>query len=35
MLQSEGDPLTDLARRFTHLNARWTQVTDAIYERYK
>lgn len=35
MLQSDKNPLADLAKRFTHLNARWTQVTDAIYERCK
>ncbi|XP_026474721.1 dystrophin, isoforms A/C/F/G/H-like [Ctenocephalides felis] len=33
MLSAEKNPLTDLARKFTHLNARWTEVTAGIYER--
>ena len=35
LLSSEGSSVHELGRRFTHLNARWTEVTDRIYERYK
>ncbi|XP_011503422.1 PREDICTED: dystrophin-like [Ceratosolen solmsi marchali] len=35
LLSSEGSSVHELGRRFTHLNARWTDVTDRIYERYK
>lgn len=33
LLSSEGSSVQDLGRRFTFLNARWTDVTDRIYER--
>ncbi|GBP04627.1 hypothetical protein EVAR_3963_1 [Eumeta japonica] len=35
MLKVEDKPPTSLTKRFTHLNARWTQVTNGVYERYK
>ncbi|XP_046433422.1 dystrophin, isoforms A/C/F/G/H-like isoform X3 [Neodiprion fabricii] len=35
LLSSEGSSVQELGRRFTHLNARWTDVTDRIYERYR
>ncbi|KAL0109188.1 hypothetical protein PUN28_014342 [Cardiocondyla obscurior] len=35
LLSSEGSSVQELGRRFTFLNARWTDVTDRIYERYK
>ncbi|XP_023248432.1 dystrophin, isoforms A/C/F/G/H [Copidosoma floridanum] len=35
LLSSEGSSVHELGRRFTYLNARWTDVTDRIYERYK
>lgn len=35
LLSSEGSSVQELGRRFTQLNARWTDVTDRIYERYK
>ncbi|XP_031782476.1 dystrophin isoform X13 [Nasonia vitripennis] len=35
LLSSEGSSVHELGRRFTFLNARWTDVTDRIYERYK
>ncbi|XP_047359609.1 dystrophin-like isoform X11 [Vespa velutina] len=35
LLSSEGSSVKELGRRFTFLNARWTDVTDRIYERYR
>ncbi|XP_039307685.1 dystrophin isoform X10 [Solenopsis invicta] len=35
LLSSEGSSVQELGRRFTFLNARWTDVTDRIYERYR
>ncbi|XP_011876760.1 PREDICTED: dystrophin-like isoform X11 [Vollenhovia emeryi] len=35
LLSSEGTSVQELGRRFTFLNARWTDVTDRIYERYR
>ncbi|KAJ8679612.1 hypothetical protein QAD02_015399, partial [Eretmocerus hayati] len=35
LLSSEGSSVHELGRRFTFLNARWTDVTDRIFERYK
>ncbi|XP_033212090.1 dystrophin, isoforms A/C/F/G/H isoform X2 [Belonocnema kinseyi] len=35
LLSSEGSSVHELGRRFTYLNARWTDVTDRIYERYR
>lgn len=35
LLQAEASPPAALAKRVTHLNARWTQVTHGVYERYK
>ncbi|XP_025153925.1 dystrophin isoform X7 [Harpegnathos saltator] len=35
LLSSEGSSVQELGRRFTYLNARWTDVTDRIYERYR
>ncbi|XP_070164121.1 dystrophin, isoforms A/C/F/G/H isoform X2 [Polyergus mexicanus] len=35
LLSSEGSFVQELGRRFTFLNARWTDVTDRIYERYR
>ncbi|KAK0089618.1 hypothetical protein PV325_006328 [Microctonus aethiopoides] len=35
LLNSEGSSAHELGRRFTFLNARWTDVTDRIYERYR
>lgn len=35
LLSSEGTSVKELGRRFTFLNARWTDVTDRIYERYR
>ncbi|XP_043280609.1 dystrophin, isoforms A/C/F/G/H isoform X2 [Venturia canescens] len=35
LLNSEGSSVQELGRRFTSLNARWTDVTDRIYERYR
>lgn len=35
LLSSEGSSVQELGRRFTYLNARWTDVTDRIYEQYK
>lgn len=35
LLSSEGSSVQELGRRFTHLNSRWTDVTDRIYEQYK
>ena len=34
LLAAEGAPAA-LAKRVTHLNARWTDVTHGVYERYK
>ena len=33
MLSSEGSSVQDLARRFTQLNAKWTEVTNIIFEK--
>lgn len=35
LLSSEGSSVQELGRQFTFLNARWTDVTDRIYERYR
>ncbi|KAK0168745.1 hypothetical protein PV327_002516 [Microctonus hyperodae] len=35
LLNSEGSSAHELGRRFTFLNARWTDVTDRIYEHYR
>ncbi|XP_071653569.1 dystrophin-like isoform X2 [Temnothorax longispinosus] len=35
LLSSEGSSVQELGRRFTFLNARWTDVTDRIYKRYR
>ncbi|XP_011268951.1 dystrophin isoform X8 [Camponotus floridanus] len=35
LLSSEGASVQELGRRFTFLNARWTDVTDRIYEHYR
>ncbi|XP_050448340.1 dystrophin-like isoform X9 [Cataglyphis hispanica] len=35
LLSLEGSFVQELGRRFTFLNARWTEVTDRIYERYR
>lgn len=35
MLSSEGQPVQELARRFTQLNAKWTEVTDIVFEKYR
>ncbi|XP_023317412.1 dystrophin, isoforms A/C/F/G/H isoform X2 [Trichogramma pretiosum] len=35
LLSSEGSSVHELGRRFTHLNAKWSDVTDKVYERYK
>ncbi|XP_046399571.1 dystrophin, isoforms A/C/F/G/H-like isoform X4 [Ischnura elegans] len=29
----KGDSVQEVARKYTHLNAKWTEVTDQIYER--
>ncbi|XP_063241315.1 dystrophin, isoforms A/C/F/G/H-like [Bacillus rossius redtenbacheri] len=35
LLSSESPSVQELARRFTQLNARWSQVTDTIYDKHK
>ncbi|XP_033609096.1 dystrophin, isoforms A/C/F/G/H isoform X6 [Cryptotermes secundus] len=35
LLSSEGASVQDLARKFTHLNAKWSDVTDRIYDKFK
>ncbi|XP_028157710.1 dystrophin, isoforms A/C/F/G/H-like [Ostrinia furnacalis] len=35
LLQAEAAPPAALTKRVTHINARWTQVTHGVYERYK
>jgi hypothetical protein len=35
LLSSEGASVQELARKFTHLNAKWSDVTDGIYEKFK
>ncbi|XP_077269159.1 uncharacterized protein LOC143901075 [Temnothorax americanus] len=35
LLSSEESSVEELGRRFTFLNARWTDVTDRIYKRYR
>lgn len=35
MLSSEGPSVQDLARRFTQLNAKWTEITNIIFEKYR
>ncbi|XP_049782226.1 dystrophin, isoforms A/C/F/G/H-like, partial [Schistocerca cancellata] len=35
MLSSEGSSVQELARRFTQLNAKWSEVTDHIYDRHR
>ena len=32
---SEGSSVQDVARKFTHLNAKWSDVTDGIYDKFK
>jgi hypothetical protein len=32
---SEGSSVQDVARKFTHLNAKWSDVTDDIYDKFK
>lgn len=32
---SEGSSVQDVARKFTHLNAKWSEVTDDIYDKFK
>jgi len=34
-LSSEGNSVQDVARKFTHLNAKWSDVTDRIYDKFK
>jgi hypothetical protein len=31
----EGSSVQDVARKFTHLNAKWSEVTDDIYDKFK
>lgn len=35
MLSSDGPSVQELARRFTQLNAKWTEVTDVIFEKFR
>nr|CAD7448133.1 unnamed protein product [Timema bartmani] len=35
LLSTEGSSVQELARKFTQLNAKWTEVTDTIYDKYK
>ncbi|GLH12298.1 Spectrin alpha chain, partial [Gryllus bimaculatus] len=35
MLSSESTSVQELARKFTQLNAKWTEVTDGIYNKHK
>ncbi|PSN29971.1 hypothetical protein C0J52_24408 [Blattella germanica] len=35
LLSSEGNSIQEVARKFTHLNAKWSDVTDGIYDKYK
>ena len=35
MLSTEGNAVQELARRFTQLNAKWTEVTNAIFEKFR
>ncbi|XP_024892106.1 dystrophin-like isoform X2 [Temnothorax curvispinosus] len=35
LLSSEESSVQELGRRFTFLNARWTDITDRIYKRYR
>nr|CAD7573370.1 unnamed protein product [Timema californicum] len=35
LLSTEGSSVQELARKFTLLNAKWTEVTDTIYDKYK
>jgi hypothetical protein len=32
---SEGSSVQEVARKFTHLNAKWSEVTDDIYDKFK
>ncbi|XP_021932648.1 dystrophin-like [Zootermopsis nevadensis] len=35
LLSSEGNSVQNVARKFTHLNAKWSDVTDGIYNKFK
>ncbi|XP_069695333.1 dystrophin, isoforms A/C/F/G/H isoform X7 [Periplaneta americana] len=35
LLSTEGSSVQEVARKFTHLNAKWSDVTDGIYDKFK